>query len=306
MRLATNCCILPALLVLAALLVAAASARPTEPLSMSDLRVMTFNIRNSGAKDGPNHWTHRKALAMDVVRAFDPDLLGLQEVLHDQAEDVRAGLPAYVFVGVGRNDGREAGEYSPVLYRAARFDLLQSGTFWLSDTPETVASKGWDAALPRIATWALLRDKASGARVLFLNTHWDHIGQRARVESAKLIRRKVAELLGGDGEAPKTRVVIVGDFNALEEHDAMRTLIDATAPPRLIDAYRTLHPERRPDEASYHDFNGRREGGRIDFILHTPELTATEAAIDRTARDGRYPSDHYPVTAVLGRAPQTR
>src|SRR6185312_5070536 len=150
-----------------------------------------------------------------------------------------------------------------------RFEKIESGQFWLSEHPEVVGVKGWDAALPRICTWVKLKETGTGAVFIYLNAHWDHIGIKAREESGKLMR-KMAEKLHGD--AP---VIITGDFNSNEDTPAYKSILGTEADPlRLIDSYREVHPAREADEASFHAFKGTRKGLRIDFILHSPELVA--------------------------------
>ncbi len=258
------------------------------------LRVMTFNLRYATAADGENAWERRKDLLADTIRAFKPDLLGTQEALAVQIDFLTQQFPEYVVVGVGRDDGARRGEFSAALARREIFEVLDSGTFWLSETPDKPGSKSWDSSLPRIATWAHLRQRGGAAgEFCFLNTHWDHRGNRARVESARLIRRWLAS------HAPE-HAIVTGDFNADENHPAYRALIAETPEkPRLIDAYREVHPQAQGDEVTFHNFLGVRRGRRIDFVLHTSDMKAVEADIDRTKRDGHYPSDHYPVTAVL-------
>ena len=267
------------------------------------LRVMSFNVRFGTAPDGPNRWELRHDLLARTIRRFDPDLLGVQEAMDFQCADLRKALgDGYAFHGAGREDGKERGEFTPVFVRRERFERLAAGHFWLSETPDVAGSVGWDAELPRMASWVKLRDLTAGegapTPLLFLNTHWDHFGKRARNESAKLIRRRAAEI------NPGGPVVIVGDFNSREDDEDYATLVrhaDDTGP-RYLDAYREIHPDRQTDEATFHGFKGGKEGSRIDWIIHTPDLRATEAHIDRSSEDGRYPSDHYPITALLVRA----
>ena len=164
---------------LAALLLAACTHVPPSPHASADpIRAMTFNIRLDIASDGANAWPHRRQMVAALIRHEAPDLLGTQEVIVHQKEYLEAQFPDYTFVGVGRDDGEKAGEFSPLAWRNDRFEMLDSGTFWLSPTPE-VPSKGWDAALPRVATWALLRDLRSGRMIRVLNTHFDHVGTQA-------------------------------------------------------------------------------------------------------------------------------
>jgi endonuclease/exonuclease/phosphatase family metal-dependent hydrolase len=286
-------------IVAVALFICAGCAAPAH--SSDSLRVMSFNIRCATATgDGENIWPNRREMFFATIRAFDPDLLGSQEAVGTQPQEMRDAMPEYAFVGVGRDDGSEAGEMSPILFRKARFENLASGSFWLSETPRIPGSKSWDAAITRIATWVRLRDRRSDGRaVLVINTHWDHVGQIARLRSAELIRAKLRELAGG------STVIVMGDLNCTEDDAPLSALVGTPASsPRLIDSYRSTHPDRSPDEATFHAFKGTAQGDRIDFILHTPDLRAAQAGIDRTNREGRYPSDHFAVTAVLKYAPR--
>jgi endonuclease/exonuclease/phosphatase family metal-dependent hydrolase len=255
---------------------------------------MSFNVRNSGMDDGENGWSHRKGLFFQTVAAFGPDLLGLQEVLADQHDDVAAAMPGYTLSGVARDDGKRAGEWALVAFRTDRFEKLGGGDFWLSPTPDR-PSIGWDAACIRICSWVKLRDRTTNHELLFANTHWDHVGVVARRNAAALIKQRLPTLSAG---AP---VVLTGDLNSTEDDDWVVSLLHPSAPGDvpLTDSYREAHPKRLPAEASFHDFTGGSEGSRIDFILHGPEFRTTAAGIDRTTKDGRYPSDHFPVTAVL-------
>ncbi|HYO09956.1 MAG TPA: endonuclease/exonuclease/phosphatase family protein [Tepidisphaeraceae bacterium] len=255
---------------------------------------MTFNIRFSTAPDGPDAWPLRRELLMRTIEAYRPDLLGMQEVLPDQLEALKQRLKGHAAVAVGRDaDGQ--GEMSALLFRSDRFEKLRDGTFWLSATPDVPGSKGWDAQIPRIVTWAELRDRAAGGRALFVfNTHWDHRGARARAESAKLMRQRIRAIAG---DAP---VIVTGDFNAPDGCDPHRDLTAAAGEWRLTDAYRALHPQRAADQFTFHAFTGRSDRPRvIDWILHSPHFQARAATIDRTNENGRYPSDHFPVTAEL-------
>lgn len=272
-----------------------------------DLRVMSFNIRYGTAPDGADAWEHRRACLVEAIRGFDPDLLATQECLAPQAEFLRAALPEYGFVGVGRDDGQLAGEMCAIFYRKACLRLEDEGHLWLSDTPAVPGSRGWDAALPRIASWALFRLTADTLATLrFVDTHFDHVGIQARAQSARLL----CERFGGAGDPA---VVIAGDFNAPAAPDSAgpyRTLTQpgAGCAPPFVDSYRALHPAGA-EENTYHAFSGTRSGPRIDWILISPALRPIDASIVHLSRDGRYPSDHFPVTAVLrmdGTGPDAR
>jgi endonuclease/exonuclease/phosphatase family metal-dependent hydrolase len=259
-----------------------------------DLRVMSFNVRYGSALDGTNAWTHRRDLAVAMVRTSDPDLLGTQEAEAWQAEHLNAQLPGYSRLGVGRDDGKAKGESVTLFFKTDRFEKLAGGHFWYGDRPDEPGSKGWDATLPRIVTWVKLRDRQNSRVFLWMNTHWDHAGKLARQESPKQMRRWFAE----HGE--NLPLIVSADFNSTEDSPQYRTLLgEADAHPLLIDAFRQVHPERKTNEATYHAFSGNRNGQRIDWILCSPEFSPIAAEIDHTSQNGRYPSDHFPVTATL-------
>ncbi len=274
--------------------------------SAADVRVMSFNIRYGAARDGENHWDNRKAFLVETIRAFDPDLLGTQETLGFQRDYLAEHLPEYAHLGVGREDGGDTGEMMALFYKKERFEKLAGGHFWLSETPEQVGSKSWDSSLPRMATWVKLRDRRVPAAppLLFLNTHFDHLGASARLESARLIRRQVA-LLGENCSR-----IVTGDFNTAEKSEPYQALfaIRGNEPSPLVDTYRVAHPESGKAEGTFSGFKPNAiDGPRIDWIAVSPDWQVLAAEIDRTARNGRTPSDHFPVTAVLRRSdPQAR
>jgi endonuclease/exonuclease/phosphatase family metal-dependent hydrolase len=254
------------------------------------LRVMTFNIRNSGAGDGPNRWELRRELWCEVVRKFDPDLLGVQEVLANQYDYLKEKFPDYTPVGVARDDGKRLGEWSLILYRTKRFDEIETGNFWLSESIHTPGSRSWDSACCRLCTWVRLLDKQTGRKLFHANVHLDHEGAVARREAAKLLGRQFAILTAGEP------IILTGDFNCTEI-DEPYSILTASG---LVDSYRAAHPTRQADECSFHYFGQSTAGMRIDWILHGPGLYTTQAAIDRTrGPDGRSASDHDAVTAVL-------
>ena len=270
----------------------------SELKSENTTRVMSFNIRYGTAKDGENHWSKRKDFLIETIEAFGPDLLGTQETLLDQRDFIASKLSGYGSFGVGRDDGKETGEMAALFYRTARFEKVAGGHFWLSQNPDTVGSKGWDAALPRIATWVKLRDRVNDQAkpLLFLNTHFDHQGQQARKESAKLIRKKILEL-GTDCD-----IVITGDFNAGADSDVYRALFadEAEKASPVADTFAVADPKPIGDQGTFSGFKSTATSGpRIDWIGCSRGFNVQAAAIDRTERDGRTPSDHFPVTAIL-------
>lgn len=266
----------------------AADRRPAAPDSA--LRVMTFNIRYDTANDGADAWPHRKDLVASMVRLHGADLVGLQEALRHQIGDLLERLPGFAYVGVGRTDGREAGEYSAILYHTGRFERLDDGTFWLSETPE-VPGKGWDAAFERVVTWAKFRDRETGAVFFHFNTHLDHVGVQARAESARMIRQRIAALAG---DAP---VVLTGDFNTTDETEPYAILTGGEA--GLQDAMRVSeHPHHGPT-STWNGFEAIAPDQRIDFVFVGGGVRVRQHAILADTWDGRFPSDHLPVLAEL-------
>ena len=281
-----------------------------EAADAAELRVMSFNIRFGTADDGPDRWERRAPRTIEMIRRHDPDVLGLQEAMPFQAEQLLAALPAYAAAGVGgRGEGDPyagGGQDIPILFRKGRFELLEDGRFWLSETPGE-RSKSWDSSMVRAAHWARLRDVAAGRELLVVNTHFDHRGEVSRREAAGVIRRKIDELSGG-----AMPVVVTGDFNTSEDSEPYEVLVGDTGRPPLIDSYRAAGglPEGHARTYTFNGFrdewNGRK--GRIDWVLHSPELRVVKAGTDRDRIEGRYPSDHFPVHATLAwaDAPATR
>ncbi len=263
------------------------------------VKVMSFNVRYGTAADGDNHWDLRHDLVVETIRVFDPDLLGLQEVLKFQGEYLQEKFPEYEFVGRGRDRDPDSGEFSAIMFRRDRFELVDSGHFWLSETPEEPGSQGWDAVLPRMVSWARLRNRAnSGTEILFANTHFDHKGREARDKSAQLIRQRLI-----DGQA--TPLILSGDFNTAIDSPPYQTLIgDPDDEKRtMTDTFRVIFAGSENEGTSNH-WAAKRDGSRIDWILHSPEFVTVNAAINYHNLLGRYPSDHYPVQAVLRLGPK--
>jgi len=265
----------------------------------SEVRVMTFNIRYGTAREKKRNWDQRKQDVADVIKSFSPDLLGTQETLAFQRDFLAEQLPGYVPFGVGRTDGKEAGEMAAIFWKKDRFEQMDGGHFWLSQKPEQAGSVGWDAAITRVASWIKLRDRQNpdAQPILLLNTHFDHKGNLARVRSAKLIRERVESL------GKNCSVIVTGDFNAGEESLPYLALFESNeSPSPVLDAYRRVHPERSAKEGTFNNFDpDRQTGDRIDWVAISSDWTVKSAEIDRSAPQGETPSDHFPVNVVLQR-----
>jgi len=278
------------------ILLAALLALPAAAKNGADrFSAMTYNIRLDLASDGDDAWPHRRKALTVLVAYYAPDLVGMQEVLLHQKQEIEADLPLYRFVGVARDDGKQAGEYSMLGYRTDRFALLASGTFWLSQTPDR-PGKGWDAAYPRIASWARLKDRTASQTLLVVNTHFDHIGQVARVESAKLIRHWI-----GDHRQPGDAVVLTGDFNSPTGSPPYAAIVADT--PGLIALHDTQDISRTPHFGPSGTFTAFKieqvEPSPIDHIFVSDGVTVLRHATLTQQEGGKLPSDHYPVLADL-------
>jgi endonuclease/exonuclease/phosphatase family metal-dependent hydrolase len=260
----------------------------------AQFKVMSFNIRFGTANDGDNHWKNRQATVVKAINNYAPDLLGTQETLFFQAEYLQDNLKDYEFVGWSREKDPKKGEQCSIFFRKDRFEKVDAGQFWLSETPDRKASKSWDSSLPRIATWVCLKDKKQdGRKLIFLNTHFDHRGPQARLESARLIRKWIEE------NHADTPVVITGDFNCDVGSKPYEVLLDPDTKLKLVDSYRQINAKPSKEDGTFNGFKGTKTGARIDWVLSTGQLEVQSAAIDRFNDQGRYPSDHCPVTATL-------
>ena len=282
---------------------AAPPAPGSAPLPAGPLSVMSFNIRYGTANDGDNHWTRRREMVFALLRAENADLIGLQEALRFQVDEILAAVPGYGAVGVGRDDGKAAGEASTILYRTARFHVATSGTFWYSDTPEVPGSKHWGNRITRVATWARLVDRDGSAFTLY-NTHLDHESQPSREKSTALLLERIRTRA-----VPSEPVIVTGDFNAGEANPALHVLVGpggpaavaaaGATPPPFIDTFRALHRDAK-EVGSFSSFTfGRTSGEKIDYVLVQPGTKILSAGILRTSENGRYPSDHFPVVARI-------
>ena len=284
-----------------------ATTQPDSPRTIDPteaIRVMSFNIRYGTAPDGENAWPHRREMVFDVIRDHQSDVIGMQEVLKGQLDQLLRALPEYKSLGVGRRDGIAIGEFAPILYRIDRFEVLEHGGFWLSDTPTVPGSTSWGNTIPRICTWAHLRDQRTGRSFYFYDTHLDHRSPPSQQRSAELIAKRI------DQHVNKTDpVILVGDFNAAEDTSTIRYLkgeVDRAyetteyppPSPQLHDTFRVVYPDAIA-VGTFNGFRGDRSRAKIDYVLVSDGIEVLSAAIIHASKDGRYPSDHFPVTATI-------
>ncbi len=284
-------------LLLTGIMVLLTGCHPHNKISLEhlDVKVMSFNIRYGTAEDGENHWKKRKTLVYDVIRQYSPDIIGLQEALRFQIDEIKNNIPGYEEIGQGREGGEE-GEYSAILYRTEQLRVVESGTFWLSDTPE-VPSKHWGNACFRICTWGYFIDRQTGSALYLYNTHLDHQSQPSREKSVKLIAERIHTRQYGDP------VILTGDFNAGEQNPAIIYLTTDKSEKHVTsvlmkDTYRVMYPDAE-DVGTFNAFKGKKTGEKIDYIFVEPEIRVLSADIIRMDKDGQYPSDHFPVIAEI-------
>lgn len=258
------------------------------------LRVMSYNIRYDNPDDGINRWDNRKERVANLIRFQGVDLFGLQEAEYQQLMFLADQFEDFKWSGVGRTDGERAGEFSPVFYNAQRFEALDSGTFWLSETPGK-PSTGWDAALPRIVSWVQLKEKTGDTEFFFFNTHFDHLGEKARKESAGVILRKIREIAGED-----MPVILTGDFNATPDSEPYAVLSGTLNEAMKISKYPHYGPEATfLAEGGPFNVGDGKGGRRIDYIFTNTHVEVVHHGIVSTFREGRFPSDHLPVVAKV-------
>ena len=258
--------------------------------SATSLSVMTFNMRYDNPEDGADNWRFRRERVAGVIKAQEVDVLGTQELLSNQFNDLSGLLTGYQGVGVGRLDGVESGEYCAVFFRKDRFTLLDSGTFWLSETPEVVGSLGWDGACERIATWVVLRDR-DGRELFFIDTHLDHVGQVARDEGVSLLMKRIETLSGG------RPVILTGDFNS----EPGSSVVAHVQKDGVLRDAKAIAAQRSGTDWSFSDFGQIPEAERplLDYIFVSGDIEAVRYEVLPDTFDGGYVSDHAPVMAVV-------
>ena len=256
----------------------------------NSLRMMTYNIRFDNPADGVHAWPNRKELVASVIRFHKADIIGVQEALEYQIQDLMELLPGYDWVGVGRNEDG-GGEFSAILYRSSVVAVKAAQTFWLSESPDEPGSKSWDSSLPRIATWAHFVTSSDGRELFVLNTHFDHRGEQARLESARLLKEQVSKLANG------LPVIVMGDLNATSEQPPLVLLSDTPLSDgrSLRDGFvHSIVPHHGP-ASTWTGFTKIEADRRIDYIFASEDLPIHYHAILTDKLEDRYPSDHLPV-----------
>lgn len=280
-----------------------------------DIRCTTYNIRLLTDSDtGRSNWSERRDFVADTIRDDGADFVCVQEAFREQLDFIASRVAGYTEIGVGREDGATKGEYSAILYKSHRFEVVDSGTFWLSSQPDVPNSMTWGNQITRICTWARFQEVASGRRLDLFNAHFDHQSEEARRRAMALIASRIAKR-----PAPRGHTVLTGDFNADENSWAIRYITGASGleplpddpsteavdpvvpPPRmpLRDTFRAVHPEAE-SVGTFHGFSGTARGGKIDHIFVEPSGNRVlDADIWRVNREGWFPSDHFPVRATI-------
>ena len=264
-------------------------------LSAFEIDAVAFNIRFDNPKDGENAWPNRKEMVGKWIESESPDVIGLQEALRHQINDIKKVATAYSEYGVGRDDGKSRGEHCTILYLKKRFtlDKKDCGTFWFSDTPEKIASKSWGNEIPRICTWARRNHKKTGKGVYLYNVHYDHQSQSSRIEASNLIIERIS-----NRKQSNEPIILMGDFNAAEKNPAITAFKEE--PLKLVDTFRVVKPDEKMVK-TFHGFRGGSfMGGKIDHVFILPKTAKVRSAeIVRFNKDEKYLSDHYPVRAKL-------
>lgn len=254
-----------------------------------EMNVITYNIRYNNPGDGENAWPNRKEMVAQLLKFHEPDIFGLQEAMIEQIEDLKKALPAFEWVGVGRIDGKNAGEFSAVFYNSERFKLNDKGHFWLAED-SAKPGFGWDAACERVCTWVVLTEKQSKEKLLFLNTHLDHVGKVAREKSATLILEKIKEI-----NIENLPVVLTGDFNAFPDSEPIRLFKEELSDSKEVSEQAPYGPD-----GTFNSFNFNHPlDGRIDYIFINKKVKVLKYAVLSDSKNQHYPSDHLPVFVTV-------
>lgn len=254
----------------------------------NEIVVMTYNLRYNNNNDAPHHWDARKEIAVSLVKDNKVGLLGIQEGLMSQINYLDLALTNYKRVGVARDNGIDEGEFSAIYYDTTRFKLVSSNTIWLSETPNEV-SQGWDGACKRVMTYAIMEDKSSDKKVAFFNTHFDHQGQVAREESAKLVIKTIKDVAKG------LPVIFSGDLNANIEDVSIQYLLNQ----ELLSDSRAISETKAGEESTYHGFGQTTDAGVIDYIMVSDHFKVKNNTIIDSKIGDVYLSDHNPIVATI-------
>lgn len=258
--------------------------------AQTEVKVMSYNIRLNVQSDGENRWDLRKDRVANLINFYEPDFLGGQEVTHGQLLDLNNTLPKYAYIGVGRDDGKEKGEYSCIWYKKDKYQLLQQSTFWLSPTPDSI-TKGWDAAIVRVCTYGLFKDKKTKQKFWVFNTHFDHIGKTARLESSKLIVEQINKL-----NTKYYPVILTGDFNSKPDEAPAQFLLSKMQNTRNISSL------VYGDAPTFNAFKFKEKlENCIDYIFtsNSEKISVNKFATLTDSYDLKYPSDHLPILATI-------
>lgn len=259
-----------------------------------DLNIMSFNVRYDNPGDSLNSWQYRKDIAAQTIKDHNADIVGTQEVLINQLNDLKASLPEYNTIGVGRLDGKEKGEHCAILYKKERFKEIKSGNFWLSETPEVAGSMGWDGACERVATWIILEDISSKRQLFVINSHLDHVGKQARIKGVALLLKEAKVLSAG------LPIIMTGDFNATPDSNVIKHVVDSSNPDHLMHS-KDVAGTKSDQAWTFHDFGRipveKREF--IDYIFVSPGINVINHSVIPEKLDGTFITDHSVVTAQI-------
>ncbi|MBZ9631222.1 endonuclease/exonuclease/phosphatase family protein [Salegentibacter sp. LM13S] len=249
-----------------------------------EMEVMSYNIKYANENDGENSWSKRKDHITNQIKFYEPDIFGVQEALVSQLKHFQSEMDIYKYVGVGRDDGKEAGEFSAIFYNSEKFEVQEENTFWLSETPDEI-SVGWDAAMERVCTYAKFKEKNSGKIFWVFNTHFDHVGEKARENSAKLIWEKISAV-----NKENLPVILMGDLNLEPDTSGIQFLMQ-----KMNDSKAVSKLDFGP-EGTFNGYNFKEPvTRRIDYIFVSDNIEVKKYAVLSDSKDLKYPSDHLPV-----------
>ncbi|MFO8001863.1 MAG: endonuclease/exonuclease/phosphatase family protein [Marinilabilia sp.] len=266
----------------------------------SYFEIISFNVRFNNPDDAPNDWENRKSMVSEYFSEKTPEIIGMQEVLPEQLEDLSAMLENYDYLSAGRENGEDKGEACPVFYRKDMFEYLDGGYFWLSETPEEAGSMSWGTDFPRIVTWVKLKSVETGYAFFVFNTHFSHMSEEARSKSATLLLEQIDEIAGS------TPVALTGDFNTTRDTETYQTLVGGGDERAQMWDAEELADETRKGEITFNGFDPDFDGSRIDFVFVNEFFDVDFHSVDEVREDEVFISDHYPVRAKITFRPDSR